>query len=91
MDRRRGEALRHQRDVNNLLSEQHPAAFRPVFVETLTAFVLDGGKDISAAKWEWLKQNLLKDHIIDDLEQELLAELRQGATSMPDEMRSFAV
>ena len=78
-------------DVNNLLSEQHPVSFRPVFVQTLKAFVLDSGTDISAAKWDWLKQNLLKDQVIDDLERELLAELRTAATAMPDEMRNFAI
>ncbi|WP_152619681.1 hypothetical protein [Paramagnetospirillum magnetotacticum] len=78
-------------DINNLLSGTVPEAFAELFRSTLSTFVLGNDRIISDEMWTWLKENLLKDDIIDGLERQLLDELRQAAAKMPAEMTTFAV
>ena len=77
-------------DINNVLSGTVPDAFGELFRSTLCVFVLGDDRIVSAEKWVWLKENLLKDDIIDGLERQLLDELKEAAVEMPAEMIAFA-
>ncbi len=76
-------------DINNLLSGESPESFHRVFLSALSTFVLGVDRVVTAEMWAWLRQNLLKDNVVDGLERELLVELRGAAVDMPPEMRDF--
>ena len=76
-------------DINNILSDEHHESFKDLYVSALTGFLLSDGSTMSDEKWRWLRENLLKDGIIDALERQLLTSLRQVMSSIPPEMEAF--
>lgn len=78
-------------DLNNVLSgEEHAPRFNALYVERIAGFMLDGGSSISSEKWDWLKENMLKDSQIDALEKRLLAELRGRVDILPADFDNYA-
>lgn len=77
-------------DLNTILSgSDYPSSFLTLFIDAVARFVVDESGAISDEKWRWLKQALLKDGIIDDLEACLLTALRHRASRMPTDMAAF--
>ena len=76
-------------DLNNVLSGTHNPNFDDFFVSTIVQFMLGTGALISDEKWLWLKNNFLKDGIIDALERNVLLKLATLAPPLPEDMQIF--
>ena len=77
-------------DLNTILSgSDYPSSFLALFIDAVASYVVDESGAIGDQKWLWLKQALLKDGIIDDLEACLLTALRQRTRQMPSDMAAF--
>jgi hypothetical protein len=77
-------------DINNVLSGEHHESFDELYMGALLAFLLGDGSVMSEERWGWLRENLLKDGIVDALERRLLETLCRVMTEIPAEMREFA-
>ena len=77
-------------DINNILSGEHHESFEKLYLGALLSFLLADGSTMSDERWQWLRENILKDGIVDALERRLLETLCRVMTSIPPEMREFS-
>ncbi len=73
--------------INTTLSgSKYPKSFEDLFVRSIFAYMLGTGNRIQDDRWAWLKENLLKDGVIDALERRLLLMIKQQSRQYPPEL-----